>query len=680
MDTQTPYRVLGTQQDNSSVSVPSRSPGQSITWQDCYIAGTGESGYIAAKPDDPSIVFVGAVGSSPGGGNSLQRYDHRTKQIRLVTTWPETMTGYGAGEHKYRFGWTYPIFYSKHAPNTVYIGGNHVFKSSNEGQSWELASPDLTRADPDKLQATGGPVNKDAVGAETYATVFALAESPFEPGVLWAGSDDGLVHLSRDGGESWNDITPKDLPEWSLVSMLEPSPHSPATVYLAATKYKLDDYTPYLFKTTDYGESWQRIDTGIPRTDFTRAIREDPNREGLLYVGTETGLYLSFDAGENWQRFQLNLPVTPVYDFKVKDADLVVATHGRSFWILDDLTPLYQYEDGLLEQPAHLFKPRDSARILPTIFEGAFKGAPGKNYMGSLGVVAAFTEDRIPEGGLVATYLDSGDNPPKGAIFTYYLKEPQEKISLRVTNENGDTVREFVSFIDEDREKIKADKHLEVGIPARQGWNRFVWDMRYPKVSKLEGSDLAADTLIPGPLVAPGRYTVTLRVNNNELSETFNVIPDPMAGEVAEHDLAAQFELWQNINRKLEHTVTAINRMRSLRNQLEPWAKREDETAAAALSLKEKVLDIEKQLAVPDLRPGWGDTNNSGVRLLAKLANLIPVVSTGNYKPTDQAWEAFEDFSGQIDEQLERFDDLVATDVAAFNDTLARGKSPHVGV
>ena len=681
VDTQTPYRVLGTQQDNSSVSVPSRSPGQSITWQDCHIAGTGESGYIAAKPDDPSIVFVGAVGSSPGGGNSLQRYDHRTKQIRLVTTWPETMTGYGAGEHKYRFGWTYPIFYSKHAPNTVYIGGNHVFRSSNEGQSWDMVSPDLTRADPDKLQATGGPVNKDAVGAETYATVFALAESPHEPGVLWAGSDDGLVHLSRDEGESWNDVTPADLPEWSLVSMLEPSPHSPATVYLAATKYKLDDYTPYLFKTTDYGESWQRIDTGIPRTDFTRAIREDPNREGLLYVGTETGLYLSFDGGENWQRFQLNLPVTPIYDFKVKDADLVVATHGRSFWILDDLTPLYQYKDSLLEQDAYLFKPRDSARILPTIFEGAFKGAPGKNYMGSLGVVAAFTEDKIPEGGLVATYLDSGDNPPKGAIFTYHFKEePQEKVSLRVTNENGDTVREFVSFSDEDREKIKADKHLEVGIPARQGWNRFVWDLRYPKVSKLEGSDLAADTLIPGPLVAPGRYTVTLKVNGNELSETFNVIPDPMAGEVAEQDLTAQLELWQNINRKLEHTVTAINRMRSLRSQLEPWAKREDETAAAALSLKEKVLDIEKQLAVPDLRPGWGDTNNSGVRLLAKLASLIPVVSTGNYKPTDQAWEAFEDFSGRIDEQLERFDDLVATDVAAFNDTLAKGKSPHVGV
>ena len=464
--------------------------------------------------------------------------------------------------------------------------------------------------------------------------------------------------------------------------MLEPSPHQPGTVYLAATKYKLDDYTPYLYKTTDYGKSWQRIDKSIPRSDFTRAIREDPNREGLLYVGTETGLYLSFDAGESWQTFQLNLPVTPIYDFKVKDQDLVLATHGRSFWILDDLTPLYQYKDSLLEEAAHLFKPKDSARILPTIFEGAFKGAPGKNYTGSLGIVAAFTEDKVPEGGLQTTYLDSGENPPKGAIFTYYLKaEPEAKISLRVTDENGDTVREFSSFSDEDREKIKTDKHLEIGIPARQGWNRFVWDMRYPKVGKLEGDDLAADTMIPGPLVAPGSYTVTLKVGDRELSESFNVVPDPLAGEVAEGDLAAQFELWQKINTKLEHTVSAINKMRRLRSQLTQWTKREDEkTAEAASALKEKVLDIEKQLAVPDLRPGWGDTNNAGVRLLAKLAALVPVVSTGNYKPTDQAQEAFEDFSQRIDEQLERFDSLIETDVAAFNESLVKGKSPHVGV
>jgi photosystem II stability/assembly factor-like uncharacterized protein len=333
VDNRPNYHVYGTQQDNTSVAVPSRAPGQGIGWRDCYIAGTGESGYIVVHPDNHNIVYVGAIGSSPGGGNCLQRYDHATGRIRLITTWPEPMAGYGAEAHKYRFNWTYPILISPHDHSTIYIGGNLVFRSTDEGQSWEPISPDLSRADPETLKPTGGPVNLDSIGAEVYATVFSLVESPHEQGVLWAGSDDGLMHLTRDGGKRWQPITPPDFPDFTMVSCIEPSPFDKATAYVAGTRYKLDDPSPYLFKTTDYGASWTRIDAGIPRDDFTRVIRADPVRRGLLYAGTETGLYLSFDDGASWQPFQLNLPVSPIHDLIVHEGDLIAGTHGRSIWV-----------------------------------------------------------------------------------------------------------------------------------------------------------------------------------------------------------------------------------------------------------------------------------------------------------------------------------------------------------
>ena len=296
VDTNEPYYVYGTQQDNSSLRVPSRSRYSSIMWDDCAITGSGESGYIAVHPDDPDLVYVGAIGSSPGGGNSLQRYDHRTEQIRLIATWPRSSTGLGAQADKYRFAWTYPIVFSPHDSNIIYIGGNQVLKTTDEGQSWQEISPDLTKADPETLKPSGGPINRDAVGAEHYATVYTLAESPYEAGVIWAGSDDGLLHISKDGGGNWTDITPPDLGEWTMFNMIEPSRHDKATAYVTATRYKNDDYAPYVFKTTDYGQSWTSITTGIAEDHFCRAVREDPNREGLLYLGSEFGLYISFDG------------------------------------------------------------------------------------------------------------------------------------------------------------------------------------------------------------------------------------------------------------------------------------------------------------------------------------------------------------------------------------------------
>ena len=366
-DTQFPYRVYGTQQDNTAISVPSRSGKRSILWQDCYPVGSSESGYIAVRPDDPNIVYSGAMGSAPGGGGTLLRYDHGTGQTRIITVWPEILYGKGAKDQKYRFQWTYPIVISPHDPGVLYAAGNHVFRSTDDGTSWEEISPDLTRNDPSKGQPGGGPITRDVAGCEHYCTIFSFAESPHEPGVFWAGSDDGVVHISRDGGSSWDNVTPPALQEWATVSMIEVSPHDAATAYVAAVRYKLDDYRPYLYKTNDYGASWSTISDGFPDQEFTRVIREDPAVRGQLYVGTETRVYVSLDGGGSWEPLQLNMPVAPIYDLAIKDGDLVAATHGRSFWILDNLTYLRQLGEKALGNEAHLFQPPVAHRTPPAL-------------------------------------------------------------------------------------------------------------------------------------------------------------------------------------------------------------------------------------------------------------------------------------------------------------------------
>ena len=455
------YFVYGTQQDNSSIGVPSGTNDGAIAWEDCRIAGTGESGYVAVHPNDPDIVYIGAIGSSPGGAGALQRYDHRTGQVRLVNVWPEHHGGMGPGELKYRFGWTFPIRFSPHDPNVLYAGGNQVFRSTDEGQSWEAISPDLTRAAPDKLGPSGGPITRDTSGAEHYCTLYAFAESPHEPGVLWVGSDDGLVHLSRDGGQSWRDVTPPDLPEWAFIRTVEPSPHKPATLYLAATRYKLDDPAPYLYKTADYGESWQAItgtngDEAIPSGDFVRVVRADPGCPGVLYAGTETGLYVSLDDGTTWRRWRSNFPVTPVYDLKVHGTDLVIATHGRSFWIVDDLTPLRQFaalrasggravsyspengfrwspradhhdpevgnDDTRVDDYGLLSRPRSPWRLLPGVMD-FITGTEGKDYSIGLGKPATFIARRDESGQVERSFLDAGESAPIGALVYYYLPE-----------------------------------------------------------------------------------------------------------------------------------------------------------------------------------------------------------------------------------------------------------------
>ena len=359
-DDQFPYMVYGSQQDNSSIAVPSQTGLGAINWADCYRARHGRERVRRAQAGRPRTSCTSVRSAArPAAASALQRYDHTTKQVQLVNVWPEAYHDGNTAE--VRFQWTYPIVFSPHDSNVLYVAGNKVFRTTDEGHSWETISPDLTYADPDTM-GVSGPLTMDTAGAEMYATIFSLMVSAHQQGVLMAGSDDGLVHLSTNDGGDWANVTPPDLPKFSQVTMIAESPHTPGTVYMTAARHKMGDYAPYVYKTADLGTTWTRIDAGLPQHEFCRVIREDPNRQGLLYVGTELGIHVSFDDGANWQSLQCNLPVTPIYDFVVKDTDLVVATHGRSFWILDDLTPLHQMRDDLLSrQPA----PAQAARRCP---------------------------------------------------------------------------------------------------------------------------------------------------------------------------------------------------------------------------------------------------------------------------------------------------------------------------
>ena len=420
---------------------------------------------------------------------------------------------------KYRFSWTFPIAFSPHDPNVLYVAGNIAFRSTDEGTTWEPISPDLTRNDRSKQEISGGAMTKDSGAAEVYCTIYAFAESPHEPGVLWAGSDDGLVHISRDGGDNWTDVTPPAIEPFTMVHMIEASPHDPAAAYVACTRYKHDDNRPMLYKTNDYGKSWQKITYGIPDADFTRVVREDPGRRGLLYVGTETGVYVSLDDGESWQSLRGNLPVVPVYDLEVKDGDLVAGTHGRSFWVLDDVSPLHQVADDVAQARAHLLRPRDTHRLLRQAGHEPAP-APGTNYsIAMLGLGAASYERQMPDGTTRRVWLDTGQNPPDGVVMSYYLRrEPEGEVTLRVIDSAG---REAASFSSEDD-----------GLPAKAGMNRSVWNMRYPDAEPLPGGDPdQKKTTVPrtAPLAAPGSYRVELAADGETYSQSFDLLKDPPA-------------------------------------------------------------------------------------------------------------------------------------------------------
>lgn len=661
-DTRVPYRLYGTQQDNNTISVPSRSDRVAITERDWYEFGGGESGYVAVRPDDPQVIYAGSV------AGYLSRYDNRSGQRQSISVWPRISYGWPAKSHKYRFNWTFPILLSPHDPKVLYVGGNHLFRSGDEGRTWDVISPDLTRNDISKMEPSGGPISKDNVGTETYGTIFAFAESPLERGVFWAGSDDGLVHISGDAGKTWRDTTPEDLPEWSLISFIEPSAHRPGTAYLVATRYRLDDFSPYAFRTDDNGQTWVSISSSLPTSDYVRVIREDPRRPGLLYLGTESGIYVSLDRGNSWASLNLNLPLVPVHDIVISDDGLVVATHGRGFWILDDLTPLRELSEdwagsNLLFSPKDTYRFRSADRLM--IPEEGKLSEPFQVLTTPSGMTLFL--DRPPGKNEAPRFLDAGQNPAPGVVVRFFLNViPKTGVELSFRDHEGQTIRRFTSSGD----LGEGDSPIAEPLAAAPGANTFVWDMRLPEATKVPGAVFWRGET-GGPMVPPGTYTIELKVGSDSLSRSFRVLKDPrvLAGE---GELEEQFVLLLRINRKLSQIHAGILTIRSIREQIESLHKRlrangdGDPVLELTHSLALQMSQIEEDLLQVHARTPQ-DLMNFQPKLNNQLAYLATMISSADAAPTRQAKEVFRELSDQADTLLSRLDNLVARELPVIN-------------
>lgn len=686
-DTRTPYRIHGAQQDNTTMSLPSRSPLAAISHADSWEIGGGESGYVAVRPDNPDIIYAGSY------LGLLTRYDHRTGETRNISVWPDDTMGAGAKEARYRFQWTFPIVLSPHDPNVLYATGNHVFRSTDEGATWQTVSPDLTRNDSSKFDASGGPLTGDNTGAEYYGTVFAFAESPGEPGVLWAGSDDGLVHVSRDNGATWSNVTPPDLPDWALISIIEPSPHAPGAAYIAATRYKLDDFSPWLFKTDDYGATWTRISEGLPETVFTRVIREDPTHRGLLYAGTETGLWASADDGQTWRPLTGNLPVVPIHDLVIREpeGDLIVATHGRSFWILDDLTAvrsLLTGADGTASAaPAHLFPPRPAVKY---VVNSGFGHRPvkGRNYRFAGPFIFPYEQVEDPRTGEKHdVYHDAARNPEDGAIVWYTLASvPDGDIELTFLGADGTPIRTLSSKEVDESERKKPGRPHDPRIPKELGLNRFVWNLRYPDAVRVEDDEVPndfAESGLAGPTVPPGEYRVRLTVGEWIAEQTFQVAGDPRLTS-SDDDLHQRFALELRIRDQLSAVHTAVNELRAVRRRAEDWLKRAENTPelervhAAAQAVLDRLKTIEAALIQADAR-SRADALSVPTRLSGKLAALAGVVSSSGTRPTTAAQAVFDDLAHQVQAQVDQLAETVATEVGNLNDAIRAADVAPVG-
>ncbi|RIK39958.1 MAG: glycosyl hydrolase [Chloroflexi bacterium] len=634
-DDRTPYRLYGSQQDNTALVVPSASARGAITQTEWYEPGGGESGYIALKPGDPDIVFAGAIGSGPGNGR-LIRFNNRTGETRVITVWPEVQgSGRGAESHRYRFQWTFPICFSPHDPNVLYVTSNVVHRSTDEGMSWEVVSPDLTRNDPETLKPSGGPITRDNSGAEVYGTIFSFVESPLQPGFFWAGSDDGLIHVSEGGG-NWENVSIADLPEWALISVIEPSPHDPAAAYVAATRYKHDDFQPYLYKTSDYGRTWTRIDAGIPRDAFTRVVRADPARAGLLYAGTESGVYVSFDDGGSWQRMQANLPVCPIHDLLVRGTDLIAATHGRSFWILDDLSPLHQVTAEQTAAALHVFTPRPAQRF-KTYGRMGDASVDAKSYGRAGGIVVTNYQRTKPTGEVETIFLDAGKNPPDGVIFHYWIgAQPEGPLSLTIRDAGGNVVRTYSS----DKAQAVAG---DIRATAQVGMNRFIWNMRYPSAKPVPTTSGAPVGLQPdallGPVAVPGRYFAEFAIGDTRCSVPFEIQADPRVAGTQE-DLQQQFDFLLAVRDKVSEVHSVVERIQTMTAQITTWEKRINDAEVSALAgrLKERLAAIEEVLCQPKAASPLLYPNGINER----LALLTVMAGSSDTRPTKQMLDVFE--------------------------------------
>jgi photosystem II stability/assembly factor-like uncharacterized protein len=633
-----PYHICGAQQDNTTACVssqpPQGGPGGAGGGADqvFYSVGGGESGYIASDPRSPDVFYAGSY------GGLTTRLDRRTGQERQVNPYPDNPMGYASADIAERFQWTFPIVIAPTDPSVIYVGSQHVWKSTNEGQSWTKISPDLTRHDPKTMGASGGPITKDNTGVETYATVFTIAPSPKDGGVVWAGSDDGYVQVTRNGGTSWKNVTPKGVGDYARISLIEASPFRAGTAYVAANRYQQDDFKPYVFRTDDYGETWTAITNGVAPNDFARAIREDKKREKLLYLGTEHGIYVSFDDGANWQSLRQNLPDTPVHDIAVEERDLVIATHGRGFYVMDQIGPLRQ---GGLQTTStfHLYKPEDALRGLD-----------------------------------------------RNLAVDYYLKQPAQKVTLELLDAQGRVIRTFTGTpADAERRQPPGGGDDDGGFrrapdpkpPVGAGLHRVNWDLRYPGATEFPGLIMWGASS-RGPLAAPGAYQVRVSADSQTETQAFAIRREPhVLKDVSDQDLQEQFDLAMKVRDKASQANEAVLLIRGIKEQIKGRGKLDAKSAAPAIraldDLEKQLSGIEEEIYQVRLQSSQ-DPLNFPIKLNNKIAALQGVIESADVRPTEQAYSVFRTLSTRLDDQLGQLDTTTKTRMPPVNQLLQRQK------
>ena len=634
-DNHYPYRILGAQQDNSTVRILSRSDRGEITQNDWSPTAGAESGYVVADPLNPDIVYGGNY------GGYLSRYDHKTGENRAVSVWPDDPLGGGADVSKYRFQWNFPIFFSPNNPKRIYACGNVMFASENEGASWTALGGDLTTNDKIRQRSSGGPITKDNTGVEVYCTIFTAAESALEKDLLWTGSDDGLIHVSRDLGQHWENVTPRDAGQWMMWNCVETDPFKKGKAYFVGTKYKSDDFTPYIYKTEDYGKSWTRITSGIPSGHFARCIRADKRRPGLLYCGTEYGMYISYDDGANWKPFQLNLPMVPVTDLTIKDNDLVVATQGRAFWVIDDLGPVQQKETSVIDKPLYVYKVNDAYR-----YDG-YQNLNTKN---------------------------AGSNPPNGVMINYYLKSIPDspKVNIDILDRNRKLIKTFSTTAKEKENKIDVNR----------GMNQFVWDMNYPPAEKVDGLILWHGN-VPGPKAAPGDYYYRVKNGNDSIEGSFTIRANPVYN-ISQQDYNDQFNFLITVRDKFSEIQKAIKNIRDIRKQINDFMEKQGKDVPKDIkqqadTINKQMTSIEEALHQTKAKSGQ-DVLNYPIRLNDKISGLYDFAASGNTAPARQVKEAYAELAGQADQQLNKLKKIMQEDVPKLNAMIREKALPIIGV
>ena len=625
VDNRFPYRLYAGQQDNTTISVPSHDPGGVTPYEHWIAVGGGESADVGVDPQNPDRVWAGTY------SGEITILDRTTGHVRQVTAYPHYTEGTEMRDLKYRWQWNFPIVVSQHEPGTVYMTSNYVHRTTDDGQNWERISPDLTRNIDAYMDIPGGPVQHDATGVEVYASIFAFEESPHAKGEFWAGSDDGLLHVTRDGGDTWTEITPEGLPFEATINKIELSTHSPGRAIVAAYNYRYDDFTPYLFLTNDWGQSWTNIGEDLPRNHFVRAIAEDPDREGLLYAGTEFGMFISFDAGTTWQSFQQNLPYTPITDLEVHEQDLVISTQGRSFWIMDDLTPLHQMSPALAQQDYVLFEPRPAIRT-------TVRGYQARIHL--------YVSD-LPEG---------------------------EPVTVSITDEAGQPVRTLSTKADHRRDRIR----------VKEGMNVLTWDLRHSGPEVVDNLVTMVISNPPyGPYAVPGTYTVQVAAGDWLEETTLEVKSDPRWKQVEQADYAAQLTLAQDIAGMITEAHDRIKNIRALRKQMKTTAALAKE-AGHGDELQELVEDIDSKLtAVEDqLIQNKAEASQDNINYPRVFSNhigrLYSIVTRAHHRPTGGALERYEDLKQEYAGIVADYEQVMENDVPLFNRMLAQKQVPRL--